>query len=220
MKMIRYLFFVGLSLFFLSSCQKEINFSQTSNGSGNGGGGNNNGGSSTYPYYFTATINGSSVKYEANDLNSVYGCGISQPSSSIGFTDYDIYEGTVIVNPSDFSRSNVNVHILKYFDHEPSAAERVAMIKMGSYGYGVSNTSSSTINGASIDYIDANGNNWFSETGSQTGSSFTITELINNNNGTSGKIFKATFSCKLYDINGANSIQVTNATIRGKILSP
>ncbi len=40
------------------------------------------------------------------------------------------------------------------------------------------------------------------------------------NHGTSAKIFKAIFSCKLYDLNGTNSIQVTNATIRGKILSP
>lgn len=94
------------------------------------------------------------------------------------------------------------------------------MIQLGSYGYGVSHVSSSTINGASIDYIDANGNYWLSETGSQVGSTFTITELVNSTTGFSGKVFKANFSCKLYDINGINSIQVSNATIRGKILSP
>jgi hypothetical protein len=91
---------------------------------------------------------------------------------------------------------------------------------MGSYAYGVSHVSSSTVNGASIHYVDANGDDWFSENGPQTGSTFSITELIDNTDGTSGKIFKATFSCKLYDLNGTASVQVTDATIRGKILSP
>ncbi|HKC35981.1 MAG TPA: hypothetical protein VKB95_07960 [Chitinophagaceae bacterium] len=195
---------VPVLLFFIS-CKKD--------------GGGNNGGSSS-PYYFTAIVNGAAVKYEADDLSSVYGCGISQPESSIGFTDYDIYEGTVLVNPADFSKNVIRVHILKYFNHDPSAAERSAMIKLGTYGYGVSDVSSSTVNGASIDYIDASGNNWFSETGPQTGSTFTMTELVNNSNGTSGKLFKATFSCKLYNANGTSSISVSNATIRGKILSP
>ena len=199
-------FLLAPVLLFFISCQKE--------GDGNGSG------SSSFPYYFTATVNGATVKYEANDLNSAYGCGISQPESSLGFTDYDIYEGTVFMNPVDFSKNTINVHILKYFDHDPSAAERSAMIKLGSYGYGVSDVSSSTVNGASIDYVDASGNSWFSETGPQAGSTFTITELITNSNGTSGKIFKATFSCKLYNANGTSSITVTNATVRGKILSP
>ena len=219
MKKVNHLLLTGFSLIFFASCQKETNFSQTGT-AGSGGGSNSGNGGSTYPYYFIATIKGASVKYEANDLNSTYACGISQPENSTGFTDYDIYEGTVIADPLDFSKSNIHVHILKYFDHDPSAAERAAMIKTGSYGYGVGNVDNTTVNGAAIDYIDANGDNWFSETGPQTGSTFSITELINNTNGTSGKIFKATFSCKLYDINGATSIQVTNATIRGKILSP
>jgi hypothetical protein len=124
------------------------------------------------------------------------------------------------MNPLDPSKSTIRVHILKYFDHEPTAAERAAMIKAGTYPFGFGKVNSATVNGATIDYIDASGNNWFSETGSQTGSTFNITELITNTSATSGKIFKATFSCKLYDVNGVNSIVVTNATIRGKILSP
>jgi len=172
-----------------------------------------------FPFYFTATINGSSVKYQANDIDSRYGCGISQPEHSLWPDDFDIYEGTVILDEQDQTKNIIHVHILKYFNHEPTAAERVAMIQTGSYPYGVSDVSSSTINGAAIDYVDANGDAWDSQFGSQSGSTFTITELTNNPNGTSGKIFTATFSCKLYDGNGGN-IQLTNATIRGKILSP
>lgn len=221
------LVFVPL-LMLLVSCQKEIEIDLGSGGSGGGGGtggggsggGTGGGGGSTYPYYFIGTIAGSTVKYEADDLSSIYGCGTSQPENSLGFTDFDIYEGTVFLNPLDMTKNTIRVHILKYFDHEPTTAERVAMIKLGSYGFGVGNVDNTTVNGAAIDYIDANGNNWFSELGSQTGNTFNITELITNTDGTSGKIFKATFSCKLYDINGTNSIQVTNATVRGKILSP
>jgi len=195
------------------SCQKEISFDIPGNTGGSGG-------ASTFPFYFIATVNGANVKYEADDLNSRFACGISQPSNSLGITDYDIYEGTVILDQMDMTKNTIYVHILKYFDHEPDLAERSAMIRKGIYIYGKGDVSSMTVSGASIQYIDANGNNWFSETGSQAGSTFNITELIDNPSGFSGKIFKATFSCKLYDINGTNPIQVSNATIRGKILSP
>jgi len=214
----------GRNIFLLSfltiavcSCQKEINFDVTGNTGGSGGG---SGGSSTYPFYFIASVNGANVKYEADDLNSRYSCGISQPSNSLDPSDYDIYEGTVIADPMDMTKNTISVHILKHFDHEPSLAERSAMIRKGIYIYGKGDVSSNTVSGASIHYVDASGNDWFSETGSQAGSSFNITELVDNTTGLSGKIFKAAFSCKLYDINGANPIQVNNATIRGKILSP
>ena len=197
---------IPILLFFIS-CQKE------DDGTGGGGG-------SSFPYYFIGTINGATVKYEADDLSSVYGCGTSQPENSLGFTDFDIYEGTVLMNPVDPSKNVIRVHILKYFNHDPSNAERTAMIAIGAYPFGFGDVSSSTVNGATIDYTDANGNSWFSETGSQAGSTFNITELVANTNGTSGKIFKATFSCKLYNAGGTSSITVTNATIRGKILSP
>jgi len=72
------------------------------------------------------------------------------------------------------------------------------------------------VDGVTIDYIDGNGKEWFSELGPQTGN-FEITELIDNNIGGSLKIFKATFNCKLYDDTGA-SMQVNNAVIRGMAL--
>jgi hypothetical protein len=214
MKTIQSLPLLFFFLFFFS-CQKEIDLGTP----GNGGGGTP-ATPLTYPYYFTATINGAALKYEADDLNSLYSSGTSQPQNSLGFDDFDIYEGTIIANAVDLTKSSIYVHILKYFNHEPSNAERDGMIKTGNYAYGFGDVSSATVDGATIDYIDANGENWFSETGPQSGSSFAITELINNPNGTSAKIFKATFSCKLYNLEGTKSIQVTSATIRGKILSP
>ena len=170
-----------------------------------------------FPYYFTATINGASVKYEANDLNSQYACGTSAPFDAIG-DDYDIYEGTFIVDENDFTKNNIYVHLLKYFDHDPLGAERLAMFQVGSYPYGFGSTDPSTIDGASIVYADATGKEWFSELGTQTGSTFSISEIVDNPDNTSIKIFKATFSCKLYDGSGG-SIQVNNAVIRGKIFN-
>jgi hypothetical protein len=202
-----FLFFI----LFLTSCQKEISGEIDNSG----------GGGSTYPYYFIATINGKSVKFEADDVNSQYGCGTSQPSNALIPDDYDIYEGTVMLDPVNPTKNSVWVHILKYFDHDPAQAERAAMVKTGDYPYGYSDVSSSTINGASIDYIDENGVSWFSETGPQpTGSTFKIVELIDNTDGSSGKIFKANFNCTLYNLDGSSSIQLTNGVIRGKILSP
>jgi len=172
-----------------------------------------------YPYYFTATINGSAVKYEANDINSNDGCGTSAPSSANIPSDYDIYQGTFFVHGFELTKNVIYVHILKYFTHEPSGTELLGMLHLGDYPYGVGDVSSSTINGASIEYIDANGKGWSSEIGSQTGSSFTVNEISDNPDGTSVKIFKASFNCKLYDAAGA-SIEVKNAVFRGLIFNP
>jgi hypothetical protein len=195
----------------LSSCQKEISGEIEKPGDNN----------SAYPKYFIATINGKFVKFEADDLNSSYGCGTSQPFSAIVPSDYDIYEGTVLLDPLEPTKNSAWIHILKYFNHDPTAIERTSMIKTGDYPYGYSDVSSSTISGASIDYIDENGVTWFSETGPQpTTSNFRIVELTDNTDGTSDKIFKATFNCKLYNFDGSSSIQVTNGVVRGKILNP
>ena len=189
-------------LFFTASCKKDKSSANQEQ----------------FPFYFTANINGATVKYEANDLNSQYECGISSPYSAIG-DDYDIYEGTFIQDGNDPSKNNVYVHVLKFFNHDPSPSERLAMIKLGTYPYGLSDVSTSTINGASISYTDATGKEWFSEYGPQTGSNFSITELVDNPDNTSDKIFKATFSCTLYDGSGG-SLQIDNAIIRGKLFIP
>src|SRR6185436_3478438 len=75
-----------------------------------------------YPYYFTATINGGVVKYEANDIDSEDGCGISAPSSSLGTSDYDTYQGTFFLHGFEQTKNVIYVHILKYFTHDPSGS--------------------------------------------------------------------------------------------------
>ncbi len=175
---------------------------------------------SKFPYYFSATVNGKAVKYEANDLNSRFECGISSPSAAIG-DEYDAYEGTFIQDSQDMTKNNISVYILKHFSTgEPTYNQRLAMFKVGSYNYGkIGDNGAPTQNGASITYTDENGIEWDSEGGSQAGSTFAITEITDNKDGTSEKIMKVTFSCKLYDDIG-RSIQLTNGTISGKILFP
>jgi hypothetical protein len=174
-----------------------------------------------FPFYFTATVNNQNVKYEANDLSSRYECGISSPSSSIG-TSYDMYEGTVLEDMFEPYKNRIEVLILKYFNHYPDyQTEVIPVIQAGNYGYGIGNVSNgiNTVNGAVIRYVDGNGDEWSSEEGVQTGSTFKITEVANNTTGTSGKIFTAQFSCKVYNTSGA-SIEIKNATIRGKAFLP
>ena len=173
-----------------------------------------------FPYFFSATVNGKAVKYEANDVDSRFECGISAPSASLG-DEHDAYEGTFIQDSQDEMKNNIYVHILKHFSTgEPSYDQRLAMFRVGSYNYGkLGENGDPTQDGASISYTDENGVEWHSEGGSQAGSTFAITEISDNEDGTSEKIMKASFSCKLYDDNG-NSIQVINGKISGKILMP
>jgi hypothetical protein len=93
------------------------------------------------------------------------------------------------------------------------------MVNTGSYPYGRGETSSATVNGAVVTYTDNTGKTWSTELGAQGGSTFTITELVDNPLGTSGKIFSASFSCTLYDMSGG-SIQLLNGKIRGKVFLP
>lgn len=194
------------------SCKKEKN-------------GNEQSQVSSFPYYFSGSFNGSKIKYEANDFNTNDGCGVSAPGSSsnnyeTGEFNYDIYEGTVYMRGIDNEHNVVRVHVLKYFNHEPSKEERIAMIKTGEYGYGISKTSVNTINGASIDYFDASGKRWATEWGSQSTSKFTITEVVNNSDESSQKVMVVKFNCKLYDETGENSITVTDGIAKGKAIFP
>ncbi len=174
--------------------------------------------SSEYPYYFIATVNGNKIKYEADDLGSNYGCGTTSPQFGIG-DSYDIYEGTFFMKMGDFDKNTVYVRLLKHFNHDPDVEERAAIFKIGSYPFGVLSSGSPTVDGASISYLDANGKEWFSESGSQSGSSFAITELEDNEDFTAVKLFKAEFSCRLYDEDG-NSIEIKNAVVKGKAVNP
>jgi hypothetical protein len=77
-------------------------------------------------------------------------------------------------------------------------------------------------NGVIVYYIDQNGKSWFSGDGSQQGSFFesiSLTDLTGINNSYLNKIWKARFSCRLYDGVG-NWINVENGEIYNRIMLP
>ena len=173
---------------------------------------------SKYPYYFVGTIKGKEVRYEANDSTSYY----KSYTASHPFTvppDIAQYEGTTLWSLADVYRNQITVRIIKEFDHIPSLAERKAMWRAGNFNYGVGemgSTGSSIVDGISVWYLDENMILWNSEAGPQNGSKFTVTEMWSSSTGT---VFRAKFSCNLYDGNG-NSIKVENGAISGKLFTP
>jgi hypothetical protein len=169
-----------------------------------------------FPFHFEASINDKDVKFQANNTtSSMVNTGYQQANANGSETD--MFQGTIFVDPDDDGRNVLIVGVLKYFPTEPSQSEQAAMFHTGSYGYGIGSTSTSTINGAVIFYTDTNGKLWSSELGSQTGSSFNISELeAVEGVAAPAKNFRATFSCKLYDEQG-NMIPVNSASIRGKL---
>lgn len=167
-------------------------------------------------FYFTGTINSQNITYTATETGD-YGCGVSSPGQDYG-DQHDVYNGTLIEKMTD-DKNSIYVHILKRFSGSfPTKEEMLPMFHTGSYNYGYSHPGGTTINGASIVYIDNNGVYWASEGGPQAGSTFSIDKLTDSNDGTCKKVFEATFSCKLY--NGSNSITLSNGKVRGKAFFP
>lgn len=183
----------------LSGCKKLIENEQEKN----------------FPYHVEARINDKDVNFEANDNGSVYECLTWHDLSGLG-DDYDATRGTMFVDPTDEARNMLAVGILKYFPHEPNVTELTALYHTGSFTYGSGQVSPSTINGAVVGYIDSNGKEWSSQLGSQTGSTFNISEIEDIEGVANAKSFRATFTCKLYDEQG-NMIPVTSASIRGRV---
>lgn len=223
------LFLLLSIIFMLAACQKEASLIVPENNQNNNNNNNNNNNEDNdeededddddtdNPYYFTAEIAGKEVKYEhKNGVSTLHAWGVYHNENSQGWDHFDIYEGTLLEKTSASDSNSIYVSILKYFNHEPSLDERWAIIKMGSHGYGLTKESPETKNGASIDYADEHGKWWSSEFGDQTGSTFTVTELVENDEHLYGMIFTAKFSCKLYDEEG-NSIEVKNGIIRGPV---
>lgn len=213
--------FVLFLVITFSACQKEGTLTplppdetNNNNGNGNDNDDDDNDNETSTGYYFSAKINGETVRYDDNNINLGY--GVYHYQSSLGEEDFDMYEGTTISKGAPSDTSAVEVSLLKYFNHEPSLEERWAIFASGSHGYGLAQSSSATTNGGTIVYFDKNGKYWDSELGSQTGSTFNVTEVIENENHLYGKIVTAEFSCKLYDEEG-NSIQVTEGIIRGPV---
>jgi hypothetical protein len=198
MKKMYFFFFIVLAIFFCACSKAKEDMPMEAD---------------TFPYFFTATINGISISYEANFV-SRFGCGSSSRIyESPDF--YNLYEGTVIKDTNEEGRNRIYVHVLKHFSPEgPTAEQRLAMFRVGSYNYGKLKVS----DGAVITYTDENGVEWNSEDGSQVGSTFSLTEIADDDY-VDAKRIKASFSCKLYASNG-NSIQLSDGIISGRVLEP
>lgn len=204
---------------FFASCQKDPAVVLPDNNNPNGNTDNNNTDNddddnddddNSSVYYFSGEVDGKAVNYGTDYV------GIYQAANSSREDEWDIYEGTAVGKTTTADTNAIWVSMLKYFDHEPSLDEHWAMFETGEYEYGLPFESSETISGASILFFDEHGKEWSSERGPQTGSSFNVTEVTENEDHLYGMIFAATFNCKLYDEQG-NSIELKNAKVRGPI---
>lgn len=165
-------------------------------------------------FYFSGDVAGQPIKFEVTDNSSLHAStSFEQKNSTHLHRDY--YEGTVVGETNDGLKNNIYVTLLKSFNNNPRPQDILNMLHTGDFGYGVGEESNATINGAVIIYFDENGKQWSSELGPQIESKFSISEVSNYPGSSIKKIFKAGFSCKLYDEDGKNSIAISNASIRG-----
>lgn len=181
---------------------------------------NNNPPGITADFYFQATINGTVVTLQ-NGVGG-YGNGASQGGGSVP-SGYMEVQGGILQAPGT-SPVMGGFYIMKTFpgssgSNPPTGPEIESMFSVKGYPYGKESfsTGSNGVDGAKIFYIDANGVQWSSDQGSgnQSGSSFSITEHIANNDGYSYRISKAAFTCTLYNTSGG-SMTLTNGICRSR----
>ena len=170
----------------------------------------------TSSFYFQAKIDGTWVTLQEGGY---VGSGAGSAGGTVS-TGVQEEQGVVI---SDILNSTgASFFILKTFATWPTGPEVESMFSIKSYSYGKTPNATNVdgIDGVGITYTDANGVDWRSDegVGTQTGSTFSITEHIVNTDGFSHKISKATFSCKLYDSSG-NVKTLTNGVLRGRSVS-
>jgi len=178
----------------------------------------------TAKYYFNATIDG--VAYSVEDLKDGYTNGVSTESDmlQIGTSNdfnYFLYDNSIYLDYNKLEKGYFYFGLInKFFNNSnPPPADRIAKFTTGVHNYGIFENSQAYEEGAAVTYLDAQGKNWATYFGSadQTGSTFNITEAIDNTDGTSYMIIKATFNCTLYDKSG-NSMKLTNGEGRGRII--
>lgn len=196
-------------VFSIASCKKDS--TNTTNNNTNTGGAP----AITSSYYFQAKIDGTWVTWQANDISWVSGYG---SASGGGTTNYFLIERSDV---SDFNETNSGgIGILKDnvidINDYPT---RYSLFTTGAKPYGKQKTmAANPVEGALVSYT-VDGVEWSSNLGTsdQTGSTFSITEFIDNTDGASKKIVGATFSCKLY--NGLGGVKtVTDGKFRGRII--
>lgn len=182
--------------------------------------------SSTKDFYFLATIDGKSVKYEGNTVQT-------SPSEYVpggGFTGGTITNGYAqmqrsTMNIVPWNKNNATVSIIKLFPGQPTLDEQRGMFVVKSFEYGKRETiNQAWQEGAAVEITDEAGVLWASYlgAGSQSGSTFKITSVIDNpdvnTNYTFHKIVTYEFACKLYDDKG-NTKTLTNGKLRGRALA-
>lgn len=201
-----YAFFAFIMMiFFISSCKKKSTTPTTTNTGGAP--------AITSSFYFQAKIDGTWVTYQADNIT--WGSGIGTNTSGSGglwhLNEYGFIENALTSNSG-------GIGIVKSNVTDPSDyPTRYSLFTLGAKSYGRYNATP-VVPGAIVSYW-LDGNEWTSDyTGDQTGSTFSITEFIDNNlDAQSYKIVSATFSCKLYDSNG-NVKTLTNGKFRGRII--
>ncbi|HET6226923.1 MAG TPA: hypothetical protein VFF27_11630 [Bacteroidia bacterium] len=164
----------------------------------------------TTSYYFQGEIDGTVVTF-AQAVNGFYSGGNDSGVPGTGGS-YIADQGSLMMNPT--TKVQFGYEIVKKFASTPTNLQIYNMFGIQSYGY---TDKDHTIDGAEIGYADEAGNYWSTTngTGSQTGSTFKITECTSYTiQYPFNAIVKVKFSCKLYDSKG-NSKTVKNGTLRG-----
>ncbi len=180
--------------------------------------------STTADFYFNATIDG--VSHSVEDMKDGFTNGMSQESDMLQIgtsTDFNyfLYDNSIYMDYDNLDKGYYYFGLINKFynNSNPLPEDRMAKFTTGSHNYGIFENSQAYTEGAAVTYVDEQGKHWASHYGSadQTGSTFNITEAIDNPDITSYMIIKATFSCTLYD-NSGNSKELTNGEARGRML--
>lgn len=176
-------------------------------------------------FYFTAKIDGSTIlledgKNNYSNLAGGYGMTIPYGWQSAPFSSL-IETNDFINNTNNFP--SYGIAFVKNYIGDPNDLtiyKNIISVQSFNYGNLSPNTGVNGIDGAVVFFYDTNGIEWSTGLGSadQTGSTFNVTEYIDDVNGIFHKVIKATFSCKLYDGSG-NSKTLTDGTFRGRIIT-
>ena len=220
--------FTFLFLLALLSCNKSgINNTNTSNSLING----INGADS---FYFKGKIDGKDVSWivpsHKNDASFSFVAdahhGYSDFSGNCveGYCYYIIAGSEIRKNVIDATRPGVAVSF-NMATSRKGKEEIISWFSVGTKVYGllrpISDLLNPAYNGVNIYYVDQNGNDWSTLRGLQQGSFFESV-LFNDEPRTdivTQKIWKAKFSCKLYN-NFGQFINIENGEIFGPILLP
>ncbi len=118
-------------------------------------------------------------------------------------------------NNSPNKSLSIDIGTAYFMGNQCDTAKFKAVIHTGSYSYTANGN-----NGVKISWVDANGDFWATDygTGNQTGSSFSITDVVPVGFvlGNYELKFKATFSCKLYNYSTGASVLLTDGVYVGK----